>query len=94
MTCPHCNEKKAPSKILDSRMTNTRNGERKRRRRECQFCGGKFTTYEYVDLYPSRHSGPPSIRKKKKPGPRGHSRHSKTSESNWLQRLMKKLEAQ
>ena len=89
MTCPHCNEKKAPNKIVDSRMT----GDKKRRRRECQFCGGKFTTYEYVDLYPSRHSGPPSIQKKKKPGPRARPKMKPTSESNWLQRLLKKMEA-
>lgn len=89
MTCPHCNDKKAHSKILDSRMT----GDKKRRRRECQFCGGKFTTYEYVDLYPNRHSRGPYAPRKKKPGPRARPKKKPTSESNWLQRLMRKLEA-
>lgn len=92
MTCPHCNEKKAPSKILDSRITNTNRGERKRRRRECQFCGGKFTTYEYVDLYPNRHSRGQYAPRKKKPGPRAQPKKKPTSESNWLQKLMRKLD--
>lgn len=90
MTCPHCNMKKAPNKILDSRMT----GDKKRRRRECQFCGGKFTTYEYVDLYPNRNCRPPCIPKKKKPGPKARPQKKPTSESNWLRRFMEKLEAQ
>lgn len=89
MTCPHCNDKKARTKILDSRMTNGR----KRRRRECQFCGGKFTTYEYVDLYPSRHSRGPYGPRKKKPGRPKKIKKKPTSESNWLKRFMQRLEA-
>jgi transcriptional repressor NrdR len=88
MTCPHCNVKKTSTKITDSRMT----GDRKRRRRECQFCGNKFTTYEYVDLYPYRNSGPDKVPKKKKPGPKARPKKVRTSESNWLQRLMAKLD--
>jgi transcriptional regulator NrdR family protein len=88
MTCPYCNVKETPTKVTDSRMT----GSRKRRRRECQFCGNKFTTYESIDFYPYRNSGTVNIPKKKKPGPKARSKKVRTTESNWLQRVMAKLD--
>ncbi len=44
MKCPYCG-------IRDSRVIDTRtSGERIRRRRQCNDCGRRFTTYEYVAL--------------------------------------------
>lgn len=43
MKCPFCGEE--DSKVIDSRPAE----DRKRRRRECQKCGKRFTTYEIVE---------------------------------------------
>ncbi|UQB41483.1 transcriptional regulator NrdR [Thiomicrospira microaerophila] len=46
MYCPFCN---APdTKVIDSRLSTE--GVQVRRRRECQECGERFTTYESVEL--------------------------------------------
>ncbi|MFN2165620.1 MAG: transcriptional regulator NrdR [Anaerolineae bacterium] len=42
MKCPHCGS--ADSRVVDTRST----GDGIRRRRECQKCGKRFTTYEHV----------------------------------------------
>ena len=48
MKCPYCGDEE--SKVIDSRPTE--DGERIRRRRECQKCGRRFTTYEMVEEVP------------------------------------------
>ena len=48
MKCPYCGE--VDSKVIDSRPTE--DGERIRRRRECQNCKKRFTTYEIVETVP------------------------------------------
>lgn len=47
MKCPMCGF--ADSKVIDSRPTEN---ESIRRRRECQRCGKRFTTYEILDSVP------------------------------------------
>lgn len=42
MKCPHCGEDR--SRVIDTRTT----GDGIRRRRECEVCGKRFTTYEHV----------------------------------------------
>lgn len=46
MRCPFC--KSSNTEVLDSR--EVMNGASIRRRRECESCGKRFTTYEKVDL--------------------------------------------
>ena len=46
MHCPFCNE--SDTKVIDSRLANE--GELVRRRRECQACGERFTTFESAEL--------------------------------------------
>lgn len=47
MQCPFCHH--AETRVIDSRLANE--GEQVRRRRECAYCGERFTTYESaVDL--------------------------------------------
>lgn len=48
MRCPYCEHEE--SKVLDSRPVE--DGVAIRRRRECQRCGRRFTTYERVDHIP------------------------------------------
>lgn len=48
MRCPFC--KSAETKVTDSRATD--DGKAIRRRRECQHCGRRFTTYEMVEEVP------------------------------------------
>ncbi len=48
MKCIYCNCK--DSRVIDSR--STEEGNAIRRRRECENCGRRFTTYEKVDLIP------------------------------------------
>lgn len=48
MKCPFCND--VESKVLDSRPTDE--CERIRRRRECNACGRRFTTYEEIETLP------------------------------------------
>ncbi len=48
MKCPFCGYK--DSKVVDSRPTDE--DSRIRRRRECQQCGKRFTTYEVVETLP------------------------------------------
>ncbi|MCI1290350.1 MAG: transcriptional regulator NrdR [Lactobacillus sp.] len=48
MICPHCHQNS--SHVLDSRPTN--GGEVIRRRRECERCGYRFTTFERVEHTP------------------------------------------
>ena len=45
MRCPFCGDNQ--DKVIDSRATD--NGEAIRRRRECQHCAKRFTTYEHVE---------------------------------------------
>ncbi len=46
MRCPNCGYEE--NKVIDSRPLNKENGIR--RRRECEKCKFRFTTYEYVSL--------------------------------------------
>ncbi|MEA2078198.1 MAG: transcriptional regulator NrdR [Candidatus Marinimicrobia bacterium] len=46
MRCPNCGYEE--TKVIDSRPLNKENGIR--RRRECEKCKYRFTTYEYVSL--------------------------------------------
>ena len=45
MKCPYCDNE--DSKVIDSR--HTEDGRAIRRRRECESCGRRFTTYEKVE---------------------------------------------
>jgi transcriptional repressor NrdR len=45
MRCPHCD--KLGARVLDSRPL--RHGKAIRRRRECEHCGWRYTTYEQVE---------------------------------------------
>lgn len=45
MRCPYCENE--DSKVIDSR--HTEDGRAIRRRRECEVCGKRFTTYEKVE---------------------------------------------
>ncbi len=45
MRCPYCENE--DSKVIDSR--HTEDGKAIRRRRECESCGKRFTTYEKVE---------------------------------------------
>lgn len=45
MKCPFCGSD--TDKVVDSR--SSKNGESIRRRRECQKCNQRFTTYEYIE---------------------------------------------
>ncbi len=46
MKCPYC--KQAGDKVVDSRSS----GNSIRRRRECNQCGKRFTTYEHIETVP------------------------------------------
>ena len=46
MRCPSCGDE--ANRVIDTRLA--RDGEEIRRRRECEECGGRFTTYERVEL--------------------------------------------
>jgi transcriptional repressor NrdR len=46
MRCPYC--KKMENHVVDSRLAGS--GEMIRRRRECEACGARFTTYEKVEI--------------------------------------------
>ena len=46
MNCPFCNN--SETKVVDSRDTNE--GKITRRRRECEKCAARFSTYEEVEL--------------------------------------------
>ncbi len=48
MHCPYCHSQE--SKVVDSRPVEE--GNRIRRRRECEECGARFTTYEVVETIP------------------------------------------
>ena len=48
MKCPYCGE--MDNKVIDSRMS--KDGAAVRRRRECEACSRRFTTYERVDEIP------------------------------------------
>ena len=48
MKCPFC--KQADSRVIDSRAAE--DGATIRRRRECNGCGRRFTTYEVVEKLP------------------------------------------
>ena len=50
MRCPHCGCR--DNYVVDTRATGR--GQAVRRRRECKECGGRFTTYEYVQERPLR----------------------------------------
>ena len=45
MRCPFCGEES--DKVIDSR--SVQEGQAVRRRRECQSCSERFTTYEYIE---------------------------------------------
>ena len=49
MQCPYCNYKE--SKVVDSRHTDSKSI---RRRRECESCKTRFTTYEKIETTPER----------------------------------------
>ena len=46
MRCPFCNHEE--TKVIDSRLAGE--GWQVRRRRECQFCGERYTTFETAEL--------------------------------------------
>jgi transcriptional repressor NrdR len=46
MKCPYC-QKDDQTKVVDSR--SSREGDAIRRRRECEVCNKRFTTYEYIE---------------------------------------------
>jgi transcriptional repressor NrdR len=46
MICPFCNNKE--TKVVDSRDTN--DGKAIRRRRECEKCNSRFSTYEEIEI--------------------------------------------
>ncbi len=48
MRCPECDA--TENRVVDTRAS--RGGRAVRRRRECTVCGGRFTTYEYVEERP------------------------------------------
>ena len=48
MKCPYC--KQADSRVIDSRAAE--DGTTIRRRRECEGCGRRFTTYEKIEMVP------------------------------------------
>lgn len=48
MRCPECDA--TENRVVDTR--SSRGGRAVRRRRECTVCGGRFTTYEYVEERP------------------------------------------
>ncbi|NJD20851.1 MAG: transcriptional repressor NrdR [Gemmatimonadetes bacterium] len=48
MRCPDCDA--TDNRVVDTRAS--RGGRAVRRRRECIVCGGRFTTYEYVEERP------------------------------------------
>ena len=48
MRCPYCGD--TEDKVIDSRMS--AGGENIRRRRECEKCERRFTTYEYIEETP------------------------------------------
>jgi transcriptional repressor NrdR len=48
MKCPFCGN--LDSKVIDSRLTEDK--ESIRRRRECEFCSKRFTTYERLETQP------------------------------------------
>lgn len=48
MRCPFCNS--ADTKVIDSRPADEQNSIR--RRRECEKCGKRFTTYERLETFP------------------------------------------
>ena len=48
MRCVYCNC--TDSRVIDSR--STEDGNAIRRRRECEGCGRRFTTYEKIDTVP------------------------------------------
>lgn len=48
MKCPYCNE--ADTKVIDSRPADDNSSIR--RRRQCERCGKRFTTYEKVETIP------------------------------------------
>ena len=47
MKCPYC--KTEDTAVIDSRLSD--DGDSVRRRRECEDCGKRFTTYERVELH-------------------------------------------
>ena len=57
MQCPYCNHKEC--KVIDSRHTDSKSI---RRRRECEACKKRFTTYEKIETTPIM-----VIKKDKKP---------------------------
>ncbi|MBQ5951051.1 MAG: transcriptional repressor NrdR [Lachnospiraceae bacterium] len=48
MKCPYCNEE--DTKVIDSRPADENNAIR--RRRQCESCGRRFTTYEKIESIP------------------------------------------
>ncbi|MEC7386468.1 MAG: transcriptional regulator NrdR [Gemmatimonadota bacterium] len=48
MRCPACDA--TENRVVDTRAS--RGGRAVRRRRECTVCGGRFTTYEYIEERP------------------------------------------
>ena len=48
MICPYCG--RLQSRVVDSRQSE--DGSSIRRRRECEGCGRRFTTYERIDMVP------------------------------------------
>ena len=83
MTCPHCNLKNT-SVVIDARITVNKIGESKRRRRQCQICKSRFTTYEFAAQRPRRNAPGrgKTVNKKVKPNP-----EPPRGMPAWLQRI-------
>lgn len=65
MNCPKCNN--ADTKVIDSRVID--NGQTIRRRRECEYCQTRFTTFEkrgYTELMVTKRDGTKEIYNKTK----------------------------
>ena len=52
MKCPFCGEEN--TKVIDSRPADDNSSIR--RRRKCEKCGKRFTTYEMIESLPTRRS--------------------------------------
>ena len=52
MKCPACKEIDSFHRVIESRSADS--GNSVRRRRECNYCGFRFTTYEKVEIIPIR----------------------------------------
>lgn len=93
MTCPHCNVA-AGSKVIDSRSVADVSGERTRRRKACLACGGRYTTYEFIEPDPVKTYTLPVISQKGRGGGGGRpvGARNKARGSDWLARILSQID--